>query len=318
MPSKPKLLLPSAGCKVALMRQLERDFEVYPAGFAEDMSSCCMAGGDRFVEQPEGLDDPGYMSWLLGTCARLKIDVILPVRDGDMVRLSNAENKLGSLGTKLILSPRGTIDVANDKLAMFKKFEGTRVRVPETRLLGERPTNLHMPVFVKPRAGSGSRGVSRVDSLGFLNFLRAKYTDNSHVAQDIVRGQEYTVDVFCDFGDTLELTSIRERTSVKDGQMHEGRVVSFPALQSFAFAITQVLKFVGPVNMQFIVDGDGIPWLIDINLRFGGGTPLTIAAGCDFVQGLRQLVDGKPVNMRAPRIGTRAISFIDYVFQEAK
>ena len=54
------------------------------------------------------------------------------------------------------------------------------------------------------------------------------------------------------------------------------------------------LPFVGPLNIQCRFRGQ-TPVVFEINARFSGGIPLTIAAGADFPSMLVQLALGAPV-----------------------
>jgi carbamoyl-phosphate synthase large subunit len=56
----------------------------------------------------------------------------------------------------------------------------------------------------------------------------------------------------------------------------------------------RALRFAGAINIQCRIV-DGRPIIFEINPRFSGGIPLTIAAGADFPQMLVQLARGERV-----------------------
>ena len=65
-------------------------------------------------------------------------------------------------------------------------------------------------------------------------------------------------------------------------------------------SVTQTLPFAGPLNIQCrVVNGE--PTVFEINPRFSGGIPLTIAAGADFPRYLVDLALGRPVPARIGR-----------------
>ena len=64
--------------------------------------------------------------------------------------------------------------------------------------------------------------------------------------------------------------------------------VRLPSLQ-------RALTFVGAVNIQCRVV-DGVPVVFEINPRFSGGIPLTIAAGADFPRMVAELTLGRRVD----------------------
>ena len=312
----PRLLLPSAGRKAALMRELERHFRVYPCGFApQESAAACLSGRGRFVEQPSNLDDQEYVRWLVETCKRIGINVVLPVRDGDMPRLELARETLTEHGIRLILSPRATWEACNDKQLMYDRLNGV-LNVPVTVPADDWKSFPYFPLFAKERYGAGSRVAQKVWTPEELGAMIVHHRDL--VIQPIIGKREFTVDMFFAHDAKLAQFVVRERISTSEGQMDRGRVVKPNANMATAVSkLARALTFIGPVNAQFMendmVDGDY--WLTDVNCRFGGGTPLSIAAGCDFVKYLYVLHTGGEIVPDAPSVGTTAVAFISYVFR---
>lgn len=308
--------MPSAGRKVALMRQLEQCFRVYPCGFAPaHTASCCLAAQGRFVEQPRGMDFSQYVGWMTDTCRRIPIDAVLPVRDGDMDWLNAMRGQFETMGVPLILSPARTIRIARDKLLMSKQLQGLAPRtvpVSEWASLGH-----DFPLFAKERQGAGSRVAQKVHTPRELGAMAIEHADL--IVQPWLSGCEYTVDLFYPASGSRVSSCCRRRISVSEGQMDCGEVVPMPepVIESL-MEVDALLDLFGPVNMQFIVDGDGKAWLTDINLRFGGGTPLSIRAGLDSVRRLANMILGEDRHPTGDPIatGTRAISYIEYIFKE--
>ena len=86
---------------------------------------------------------------------------------------------------------------------------------------------------------------------------------------------------------------------IRAGVSDRGRTVRDRRLIDLAQTIAGALTFYGPVNIQCRVVS-GRPIVFEINPRFSGGIPLTIAAGADFPRLLVQLALGHAV---APAIG---------------
>jgi hypothetical protein len=99
--------------------------------------------------------------------------------------------------------------------------------------------------------------------------------------------------------------------------MDAGEVVQMPPEVRVKLATLEAyVRFLGPVNIQFISDGS-LARITDINLRFGGGTPLSIEAGLDSMERLACMVRKTPFEASGDSIaiGTRAISYLSYIFQ---
>ena len=123
------------------------------------------------------------------------------------------------------------------------------------------------------------------------------------VVQEYLDGPEFTIDMLCDFqGQPLSIVP-RERVVIRAGVIDRGRTVRDYRLIDLARAIARVaLPLAGPVNVQCRMV-EGWPIVFEINPRFSGGIPLTIAAGADFPRILA------PAGGRAGRSLRRSGSF---------
>src|SRR4029077_14834598 len=153
------------------------------------------------------------------------------------------------------------------------------------------------PLFIKPRFGRGGVGAFQVRTSRDLEFF-LQYVENP-VVQEYLNGPEFTIDVLCDFAHRPLSIVPRERVVVRSGVIDRGRTVRDRALIDLAESVTRALPFAGAVNIQCrVVNGE--PVVFEINPRFSGGIPLTIAAGADFPRYLIELALGRRV---LPRIG---------------
>jgi carbamoyl-phosphate synthase large subunit len=91
----------------------------------------------------------------------------------------------------------------------------------------------------------------------------------------------------------------RERVVIRSGVVDRGRTVKDDALIELGLACARSIRCVGALNIQCRVV-HGRPLIFEINPRFSGGIPLTIAAGADFPRLLVELARGHRV---APAIG---------------
>jgi carbamoyl-phosphate synthase large subunit len=112
--------------------------------------------------------------------------------------------------------------------------------------------------------------------------------------QEFLIGREYTIDLLCGFDHQPRAIVPRERVVVRAGVTDRGRTVNDPALIQLARDCAAALDFSGPVNIQCRVV-DGTPVVFEINPRFSGGIPLTIAAGADFPRMIVDLARGHQV-----------------------
>lgn len=241
--------------------------------------------------------DPGYIDCILELCEKERIGLVIPTIDDELPIFSEARTRFEDIGVRVAVSDPFVTTLCNDKFATSAYLRDRGVSAAEAWLPDTLPDDLRFPVFVKPRFGRGSVGAFRAADRRQLDFFLS-YVPGA-VVQEYLEGPEYTIDLFCDF-DGLALSVVpRERAVIRAGVIDRGRTVADPALVDLALACAAVLQFVGACNIQCRVV-NGRPVIFEINPRFSGGIPLTIAAGADFPKMLVALTLGRAVE---PAIG---------------
>jgi carbamoyl-phosphate synthase large subunit len=238
---------------------------------------------------------PDYLEAIAGICQAEDIGLIVPTIDDELEMFGGAASWFLGRGVRVAVSPQATIRICNDKLAACSHLRAHGIRAAETRLPSEVPGDGPFPLFIKPRFGRGGVGAYPVHSPRDLAFF-TEYVDRP-VVQEFLSGPEFTIDVFCDFRHRPIAIVPRERVVIRAGVVDRGRTVKDRALLDIAEQITGVLPFSGAVNIQCRVV-NGVPVVFEINPRFSGGIPLTIAAGANFPRYLVDLAAGRPVASR--------------------
>src|SRR5688500_10478483 len=100
---------------------------------------------------PPRIDDPGYVPFLQGLVAEHDVKVVLPLTDLDIEVLARADLP------PLLPSPE-VCRQTYDKYETHPLLLGHGLPSPPSVLPGEEPESY--PVMVKPRLGSGARGIS--------------------------------------------------------------------------------------------------------------------------------------------------------------
>jgi carbamoyl-phosphate synthase large subunit len=154
------------------------------------------------------------------------------------------------------------------------------VRVPATVVADAAfdPQAIELPAIVKPRSGSGSRGIRLVERVEELEALER---DGTLLVQEHLPGPEYSLDVLARADGHVAAVVPRERLKVDSGIAVTGRTLHDDALETFAREVAVLIGLTTVANVQVKVDGAGEPALLEVNARFPGTMPLTIAAGVD-------------------------------------
>jgi carbamoyl-phosphate synthase large subunit len=295
------VLITAASRRVPLVQAFQAALRAGPvrgAVIATDISAYSPAVhvADRAYRVPLA-SDPAYVDTLLALCEAERIALFVPTIDDELPVCGAAIESFLARGVFPACSSATTALVCNDKLATCALLRKRGVAAAATWLPAELPAEPRFPLFIKPRVGRGAVGAYPVRSARELTFF-LDYVD-APVVQEYLDGPEFTIDVLCDAAGRPVSIVPRERVVIRSGVIDRGRTVKSAALIDLAIAVCEALTFVGPLNIQCRIRG-GVPTVFEVNPRFSGGIPLTIAAGADFPRMLVDMASGHAV---APSIG---------------
>jgi carbamoyl-phosphate synthase large subunit len=251
---------------------------------------------DRSYEVPLSTD-PGYLPAVDRICREEHVGLIVPTIDDELLLFAGAARRFAEAGIRVAVSGPKTIGACNDKYQTWRVLSARGLPVAETYVPSDLPATMPFPLFIKPRFGRGGVGAFPVRDARELAFFLQYVADP--VIQPYLSGPEFTIDVLADFRGRVLSVVPRERVVIRAGVVDRGRTVRDESLMSLGALCAEALDCVGAINVQCRVV-NGRPVIFEINPRFSGGIPLTIAAGADFPHMLVQAARGREVS---PAIG---------------
>lgn len=293
-----RIMFTSVGRRVELVQEfasaaklLKIDLEIYGADITD--TAPALAFCDCSVMVPR-IKDPGYVPELLRICEENCIDVLIPTIDTDLLILSKNKEKFESIDTAVLVSSEEKIAVCRDKRLTSAYFESVGLLAPMP-VDDYRCYNSGFPAFVKPKDGSSSIFAYRVDDLRELENTARQVPD--YIVQPFIEGEEYTVDVFCDFdGNPIYITP-RIRLAVRAGEVLKTQIVQDETIIGEVRKLLDDYKPCGAITVQLIRQKTTQKdYYIEINPRFGGGAPLSMKAGANSAIALLKLVVGERLN----------------------
>jgi carbamoyl-phosphate synthase large subunit len=242
------------------------------------------------------VDDPTYVEALQALVYEHEISLVVPLTDLDHGVLSRAKDRLGAL---VLLPEPEIVDALADKWLAHTLFVERGIGSPQTWLPDDLPGDLQFPVLVKARKGFGSRGIYRCKDARELEFFLDYATEDSMV-QEACRGEEFSIDVFCDLESRCLNAVPRTMIESKGGESIKGMTIADEELIEVGRHVSETIGLVGPANVQCFREPDGTHRVTDINPRFGGAFPLPTAAGSRYPELALSLAAGEHPE---PRLG---------------
>jgi len=296
------VLITSAGRRVSLIKAFKKAIEkrngtLYAGDMDELAPSLYFA--DKKVKLYEVLHE-NYIFQLLEIAEREKINLIVPTIDTELMILSKNANLFKGINCKVLVSGEKLVQIANDKWETVVFFNNYNIKTPRSWIrdtLNE--DELPDILFVKPRGGSASKHTYKVNK---KNLSKVIDLVPEPIIQEYLNYPEITIDCLLDMEGRIIHYVPRMRLKAIGGESVEGITIPDDDIRSWILRVLNIISSIGgigPITIQAFLTDHG-PILSEINPRFGGGVPLTFAAGGDYPEWILQMLEGNEV---APRIG---------------
>ena len=280
------VLLLSAGRRVSLLRAFEAELrkrdgtaKVFAGDMRPHLSSAC-ASAQAAIELP-AVRAAGYVEALLTACRERDIGLVVPTIDTELAVLADAKPLFERHGIVLAVSAPALVKVCRDKRdsdALFRHLGLTTPRIYGT------DADIRYPCFGKPLDGSRSIGALVVHDEAEMRLARSRNTNSIFMELvDTRAADEYTVDLYYDRAGALKCLVPRRRIEVRDGEISKGITERNDLAAYLQRHLSRLDGALGCLTLQVFRHRDGGRyWTIELNPRFGGGYPLSHAAGANY------------------------------------
>jgi carbamoyl-phosphate synthase large subunit len=227
-----------------------------------------------YFQTPSVYEEQEYCRSLTGICNNEHIDIIIPGTDDDVYFLSKYKNSIPAI---VIVPDEETVKTLNDKLSATIAVSKLGIKTPQmiNNLFGEGE------IIFRKRISSSSNGVYIVD-LKSAKYIK-NYFNSDYFIQRLVKGDEYTADVFADINGNPKIIIPRKRLEIKAGMSICSELVCHQSIIDACKQIYSHFHIPGLSNIQFIDDGTG-PNFIEINLRFAGSGISGITGSFNYIE----------------------------------
>lgn len=260
--------------------------------------------------------DENYIPFLLEYCEKEHIELLISLFDIDLLMLARNKEKFKNIGTNVIVSNPDFIAICNDKWKTYSFLRENGFHTPRTFLTTDEVKQaisdglLSYPLFVKPRFGCGSISIGRADDEAELDFLFRKteksvrnsylkyesaVTEKIVLIQECLEGQEYGADLINDLLGNSVSVILRKKIAMRSGETDIAEIISNKEIETELKRLAKLTNHIANLDTDvFLVDG--IPYILEMNARFGGGYPFSHMAGCNLPAAIVSWCKGESVS----------------------
>lgn len=281
------MLILSSGTRNKLVSYFLKEFENKGKIICTDCNKLAptLYDADQYYIVPR-IDKPNYIDIVLDICKKENIKGVFSLIDPELSLISKNKQKFLDIGVIPFVSDYEIVEMCFDKYRFYQfckenDFPAVRsyVNLKEFEE-GYRSGNIDFPVFIKPRNGSCSMNIQKINNMEDLYFNYARYPNL--IIQEYMDGEEYGADVYIDVL-SEEIVSIftKKKLLMRAGETDKSVSVKENNLFDLIDKFVKKAGFVGQIDID-IFKANGKYYFSEVNPRFGGGYPHAYECGCNF------------------------------------
>lgn len=267
---------------------------------------------DNFWLMPELIDK--NIESILNACFEMKIGLILPTRDGELIFWSSNRERFSKEGIEIIISSQEAIKICLDKQLFYEFGKDNNfpfVFSSESIDIFDSTNKL----VVKEKYGSGSESIGiNLD----INEAKKHATFLSNpIFQPFIKGLEFSADAWLDKKNKVKAVVLRKRELIVNGEAAITETFQNKAVENVVVKVLEKLKLKGPIVLQGIINKNNEICIIECNARFGGASTCSIKAGLEslywsILESIGHNLDDYPFEKASNQIRQIRVPFDDY------
>jgi carbamoyl-phosphate synthase large subunit len=287
------------------------------------------------------------MPFVQKICSEERIDLLFSLVTDELIPLSEAEQELLKLGTRLLISPVNALKKVINKGKLYEELQLLGIPVPDFHIIRTcdslKQAIYHLgypdhPVCFKPTVSDGSRGFHILDNdIDRFQMLFNDKPNSAHMTKEelyrIIEGkselpetivmeflpfEEFSVDLLVNKGEVVVAVP-RLRQATVNGITTKSVIVKEQDIIDYAVMVVEKLQLNGIIGVQVRRDRNRIPKIVEINPRIQGTIVHCTAAGINLpVLAVKQALGISPDEAELNvKWGTRMTRYWGEVFHDA-
>ncbi|ETA66809.1 putative ATP-grasp enzyme [Methanolobus tindarius DSM 2278] len=297
---------------LAIIRSFgEKGFEVHCGDdFKNNLSSFSRYTKKRVLYPSPETQESDFIHFIINLIKNEQYDMIIPVRDDTTLLLSKYKEEISKF-TQLYLANYKLLQEFRDKgqtikLALENNIPVPNTFFPENMSLEEIKKKVTYPVLIRARISSGSRGIIKVESCSEFDdaYQRIKNEFGEPIIQEYINKTSYSTACLLLDGLQKEIASFTyariKEYPISGGPTVVGVSTNDTIVKDYSLKLLQSIGWKGVAEIEYIIDSEGSPLLLEVNPRFWMPLNLAIAAGVDYPYLIYKLACGDSVEYTEP------------------
>lgn len=282
---------------------------------------------DIAIRLPDAAED-GYSAALLDFCVSEQVDVLIPVYDGELTKVSELCQSLHDGGTRVLMPSEKVVRTCSDKVRTYSALAETTL-VPDFKIantiedlrsaIHDLGAN-HRPLCVRPPISTGSRGVHFIEpdeatfeqrmtrrldlpTCSASEFLRWRTTGPEHyplLVSEYLPGNELGIDLLANQGDVIEMCIRRKGGGHLHGNPRQIHFEQNTEIERWVAELASELSLDALTAIDARYDGAGNLKLLEVNPRPGAYIGMSCARRHILARAIDELLN----NQREPEVYT--------------
>ncbi len=240
---------------------------------------------DRVFMMPDPLLPELFFNRLQQICVNSNIHVLIPSLDYELIGLSSLTKYFKGIGINtLIPSAPALRNHLKTKLPDFCSINGFKspqqMSIVHPDSIYSVVAELGLPVVVKGVIHGSHIAYSINEAIIYFHKIRQRW-GAPVLLQEYIPGEEYNTDCLVDRDrKVIGAVQMKKLALTDKGKGWSGVTLYDKSLMDLCFAIIDKLRWVGPIELEFVKHGrSGDYYLLEINPRFGTWIYLSAKAG---------------------------------------
>ena len=281
---------------------------------------------DKFEVVPRAdLSKKNYVKKLISLSKKYKIDTIIPLSENETLAISKYMQFFKKLKIKTSVSSFDTVNLMTDKLKMYEHLNSSYIDVGKWKKVDNFNDAVNAlnffgypskKVIIKPRYGSGSRGILIVNhnKNSFTNLLKDRFcgegswetikeelknsnkTLDNCFAMPYHSGKTYDVDCLAKEGKLILSISRLRVYENPVSPTNQGCIISSnKIIYDYCKKLVKAFKINGACDFDIVIRNDDRPQLLDSSCRLSGSVGASLSAGINVTAELIKMLHGKKI-----------------------